>query len=160
MNYYLTREGAPAGSHVGHFHQKDIQAKLDSGELNGSDLCWKEGSPEWQLLSQMQEFASVAVLPPALPPPLAITRRESPVVVQRASKILTCPHCHSGQVKSFRVLSQEGTHQSQTSSTGVVWAGGRPGVVQARSNSTSMSLLAQQTAIRLLFRDRTIRLLT
>jgi hypothetical protein len=48
--------------------------------------------------------------------------------------------------ESFRVLFQAGTHQSQTNSTGVVWAGGRAGVVQARSNSTSMSLLAQQTA--------------
>lgn len=49
MNYHIAREG----QQLGIFSDIEVQAKLRTGELQISDLCWTEGMANWQTLSSV-----------------------------------------------------------------------------------------------------------
>ena len=56
MHYHIAIRGVQSGPHT----EEVVRQKLSSGELSPTDLCWREGWPDWQ---------PVAVAFPALRPP-------------------------------------------------------------------------------------------
>lgn len=48
MNPYFV---APNGQQQGPFTFAQLQAMMDAGQLNTTDLCWREGMPDWQSIS-------------------------------------------------------------------------------------------------------------
>ena len=60
---------------LGIFSVEEVQARLGSGELRGTDLVWAEGRAEWSPLSTFPGIAATSATPPplnspTLPPPL------------------------------------------------------------------------------------------
>lgn len=81
MQIYLARGEQKLGT----FSLEEVQARLVSGELRGTDLAWAEGRAEW---SPLAAFPGIVVAP-ATPPPL-----NSPAVpppLQRMPPLLNPP---------------------------------------------------------------------
>ena len=52
------------GNQSGPLSQQELAAKVQSGEVKGTDLIWKEGMADWLPLNQVPEFSG-AVVPSA-----------------------------------------------------------------------------------------------
>ena len=66
---------ARAEQKLGTFSLEEVQARLASGELRGTDLAWSDGRAEWSPLASFPGIATTSATPPllnspALPPPL------------------------------------------------------------------------------------------
>lgn len=66
MQIFIARDNRKHGP----FSLEAIQAALDAGELNGTDLAWYEGAPDWLPLAQVQglTIAQGTAIPSSLPP--------------------------------------------------------------------------------------------
>lgn len=47
MTYHLARDGQQLGT----FSESEVSSKYSSGQILGTDLCWKEGMADWQPVS-------------------------------------------------------------------------------------------------------------
>ncbi|MGC8882628.1 MAG: GYF domain-containing protein [Bryobacteraceae bacterium] len=64
MQYFISRGGQTYGP----YPEEEIRRMLSEGRILASDLCWTQGMPQWQPVSQV--FGAPAV--PAPPPPAAV----------------------------------------------------------------------------------------
>jgi uncharacterized RDD family membrane protein YckC len=67
MNYHLARDG----QQLGIYSDTEVSSKVQSGELQGSDLCWTEGMADWQPVSTIWNSlpaAAMQAVPGALNP--------------------------------------------------------------------------------------------
>jgi hypothetical protein len=56
MNYHLNRQGASLGV----FTLEELRQRRQAGELDGSELVWREGMPQWQPLDYVLENPAIA----------------------------------------------------------------------------------------------------
>ncbi len=59
MEWYYLKDG----QQLGPISADEITQKKASGELQGTDLVWKEGMPDWLAIDTVPEFQSAAVAP-------------------------------------------------------------------------------------------------
>ena len=73
MTYHLARDGQQLGT----FSESEIISKYSSGQLLGTDLCWKEGMADWQPVSVAFSFngASAPVINPYAAPRADVSRQ-------------------------------------------------------------------------------------
>lgn len=64
MQYHVAKNGEKLGP----FSREEVYRRLTTGELNGNDLGWHEGLPEWQPLSQLLPPPQAAPPVPTLTP--------------------------------------------------------------------------------------------
>ncbi|MFD2256444.1 CD225/dispanin family protein [Luteolibacter algae] len=55
MSWYYSKNG----TQLGPIAEADLRSKALSGEVQPSDLVWKEGMPDWKPLGQIAEFQSM-----------------------------------------------------------------------------------------------------
>ena len=66
MTYHLARDGQQLGT----FSESEVSSKYSSGQILGTDLCWKEGMADWQPVSvafNSNGFPAPAINPYAAP---------------------------------------------------------------------------------------------
>lgn len=56
MEWYYLKDG----QQLGPVSADEVKQKKSSGELQGTDLVWKEGMADWQAISAVAEFQSAA----------------------------------------------------------------------------------------------------
>ena len=71
---------------LGAFSEEEVSEGLRTGRFLPTDLGWREGMANWQVLSQLQEFAGVAgpTLPPVQPgagPAAPATGKTEPLAI-------------------------------------------------------------------------------
>lgn len=58
------------GMQLGPLSQEEISSKAKGGEIQASDLIWREGMADWKPLAQVPEFQGLAS--PSAPPPVGM----------------------------------------------------------------------------------------
>lgn len=58
------------GMQLGPLSQEEISSKAKGGEIQASDLIWREGMTDWKPLAQVAEFQGLAS--PTTPPPVSM----------------------------------------------------------------------------------------
>ena len=64
--YYLVLNGAQNGP----YDMNMVVNMIQSGQINGETLAWKQGLPNWSKLSMFSEFSVIFNCPPPIPPAL------------------------------------------------------------------------------------------
>jgi len=59
MQWYYSK----SGSQLGPIEQEELRAKIASGEVQPSDLVWREGLADWQPYSRIPELQSAGAVP-------------------------------------------------------------------------------------------------
>lgn len=67
MTWFYTSNG----NQFGPVTQQELAAKVQSGEVKGSDLIWKEGMADWLPLNQVPEFSGAVPSLPQFGAPMA-----------------------------------------------------------------------------------------
>ena len=65
MKWYFAKDGEQQGP----VSREELEQKIRSGELGGSELVWREGLADWQPLEQVEELKMISQPVPA--PPIA-----------------------------------------------------------------------------------------
>ncbi len=60
-----------SGATLGIFEEEKVREGLETGEFIGTDLGWMEGMPAWRPLTELEDFHTVASVPPPEPEPTA-----------------------------------------------------------------------------------------
>ena len=85
MTYHIARDGQQLGT----FSESEISSKYSSGQLLGTDLCWKEGMANWQPVSVAFSLNGVSapVINPYAAPRADVSRQvTSPQSIELASR--------------------------------------------------------------------------
>ncbi|MEO7100996.1 MAG: CD225/dispanin family protein [Luteolibacter sp.] len=64
MQWYYSKNG----SQLGPVEQGELLAKISSGEVGQTDMCWREGMADWLPVSKVSELAMTARPSPPLTP--------------------------------------------------------------------------------------------
>lgn len=68
MSWYFSKNG----TQLGPITEEELSAKARSGEVQPTDLVWKEGMSDWRPLNQVAEFQAIAnVAGASMPPPIS-----------------------------------------------------------------------------------------
>lgn len=83
MQWYYSKNG----SQLGPVDQGELLAKISSGDISQTDMCWREGMADWQPVSKVRELAMTArPMPPVIPaPPVSDAVVNSPYAPPAAS---------------------------------------------------------------------------
>jgi len=144
--YYVAKEGSDTGSNTGPYSLEDMQGLIASGQVQLTDFCWEDQLQQWRVIGEMPELAPLTHSLALLQSKENTVSTTEVLTARRTRSHLTCPHCDSENIQRFRVLFEGGTHQTQGTSTSVVYMGGRTGVAHGSVNTTTMSLIAQEAA--------------
>ena len=60
MQWYYSK----SGSQLGPIEQEELRAKIANGEVQPSDLVWREGLADWQPSSRVAELQLSGIVPP------------------------------------------------------------------------------------------------
>ena len=134
--WYYTRGGQQQGP----VEEQALKDLLSSGELQLTELVWREGMSHWQPAASVQEFAGMA--PPAAnePAPLPATRR--PLATLRPPAANTplppaTPHLHTAT--ALPPATAPPASPSPTAATTRPAATGRRPVPRRRTTSSARS---------------------
>jgi hypothetical protein len=76
MTWFYTSNG----NQFGPVTQQELAAKVQRGEVRGSDLIWKEGMVDWLPLNQVPEFSGVIPSPPQFGAPMSQPNYYNPAI--------------------------------------------------------------------------------
>ena len=63
IEYYIAKDGNQSGP----FDEADIVRKIETGVLVSTDLCWREGLPDWQSIGTVLKIVAKTATPPPIP---------------------------------------------------------------------------------------------
>lgn len=66
------------GQTLGPYTWEELQTQAESGEINRTDMIWKEGMSEWNPADQVQDLFPAGPAPPPPPPPASDTQAPPP----------------------------------------------------------------------------------